>query len=41
MNKNYRKVYAYKGIEVTVQGGVRRAYENKSSILGINSSLKI
>ena len=35
MNSNYRKVYAYTGIEVSEKGGVRRAYENKSSILGI------
>ena len=30
----YRKVYAYKGIEVSESGGVRRAYENSSSLLG-------
>lgn len=35
MNNNYRKVYAYKGIEVSERGAIRRAYDNKGSILGI------
>lgn len=31
----YRSVYAYKGIEVSDKGGVKRAYPNRSSLLGI------
>lgn len=35
MDRNYRKVYAFKGIEVSERGAIRRAYDNKGSILGI------